>query len=87
VNWELRRVNLSLTIREHHRISPSGSPRKPERHLRWSRVSIYPSGGVSDMSVDNVRPEVNLLFAFTLTIAGAIAVGLPMAITIIWVCS
>jgi hypothetical protein len=50
-------------------------------------TSVYPSGGVSDMSVDNVRPEVNLLFAFTLTIAGAIAVGLPMAIAIIWVCS
>jgi hypothetical protein len=42
---------------------------------------------MSDMSVDNVRPEVNLLFAFTLTIAGVIAVGLPTAITIIWVCS
>jgi hypothetical protein len=43
--------------------------------------------GVSDMSVDHVRPEVNLLFAFTLTIAGAIAVGLPMAVAIIWICA
>jgi hypothetical protein len=48
-------------------------------------ISISP--GVSDMLVDNVRPEANLLFAFTLTIAGTIAVGLPMAIAIIWVCS
>jgi hypothetical protein len=39
------------------------------------------------MSIDNVRPEVNPLFAFTLTIAGIIALGLPMAILIIWVCS
>jgi hypothetical protein len=39
------------------------------------------------MSVDNVRPEANLLFAFTLTIAGAFAAGLPMALAIIWVCS
>jgi hypothetical protein len=50
-------------------------------------ISIFPSGGVRDMSVDNVRPAINLLFAFTLTIIGAIAVGLPMAIAIIWVCS
>ena len=39
------------------------------------------------MSIDNVRPEINLLSAFTLTIAGAIAAGLPMAVAIIWVLS
>jgi hypothetical protein len=39
------------------------------------------------MPTVNVRSEVNLLFAFTSTIAGTIAVGLPMAIAIIWVCS
>jgi hypothetical protein len=50
-------------------------------------ISIYPNGGVSDMSVDNVRPEVNPLFAFALTIASAIGIALPMAIAIIWVCS
>jgi hypothetical protein len=50
-------------------------------------IAISPSSGVSDMSVDNVRPQENLLFAFTLTIAGTIAVGLPMTIAIIWVCS
>jgi len=43
--------------------------------------------GVSGMSIDNVRPEPNLLSAFTLTIVGAFAVGLPMAVAIIWVCS
>jgi hypothetical protein len=32
------------------------------------------------MSVDNVRPEANPLFAFTLMIGGAFAAGLPMAI-------
>ncbi len=39
------------------------------------------------MSVDNLRPEVNLLSAFTLMIVGALATGLPMALAIIWVCS
>jgi hypothetical protein len=42
--------------------------------------------GVTDMSL-HARPELNPFFAFTLTIAGTIAVGLPMAIVIIWVCS
>jgi hypothetical protein len=39
------------------------------------------------MSVDNVRPEVNLLLAFTLTIVVAFAAALPMALAIVWVCS
>ncbi len=39
------------------------------------------------MSLDNARPEENLLIAFTLTIAGAVAAGLPMAVAIIWICS
>ena len=39
------------------------------------------------MSLDNARPEANLLFAFTLMIVGAFAAGLPMAVAIIWVCS
>jgi hypothetical protein len=39
------------------------------------------------MSIDNVRREVNLLSAFTLTIVGALAAGLPMAVAIIWLCS
>jgi hypothetical protein len=39
------------------------------------------------MSADNARPEANPLFAFTLMIVGAFAAGLPMAVTIILVCS
>ena len=39
------------------------------------------------MSLDNVRPEANLLSAFTLTIIGAFAAGLPMAVAIVWICS
>jgi hypothetical protein len=39
------------------------------------------------MSVDNVRPEANPLFAFTLMIFGAFTAGLPMAVAIIWICS
>ena len=38
------------------------------------------------MSVDNVR-HVNLLSAFTSTIAAAFVAALPMALVIIWVCS
>jgi hypothetical protein len=39
------------------------------------------------MSVDNVRPELNFLSAFSMAIVGAFAMGLPMAVVIIWVCS
>ena len=39
------------------------------------------------MSVENVRPEVNLLTAFTLTIVVTFAAALPTALAIIWVCS
>jgi hypothetical protein len=39
------------------------------------------------MSTGNVRPEANLLSAFTSTIIGAFAGGLPIAVVIIWVCS
>ncbi len=39
------------------------------------------------MSVDNVCPEANPLFAFTLMIVGVFAAGLPMAVAIILVCS
>ncbi|SIN89047.1 hypothetical protein [Bradyrhizobium sp. Ash2021] len=37
--------------------------------------------------LDKVQPEANLLSAFTATIAVALALGLPMAVAIIWVCS
>jgi hypothetical protein len=41
----------------------------------------------SSMLVGKARPEMNLLLAFTLSIAGALAAGLPMALVIIWACS
>jgi hypothetical protein len=49
--------------------------------------SIDPRDGASDMSVDNVGPEADPLFAFTLVIVGAFTAGLPMAVAIIWICS
>jgi hypothetical protein len=58
-----------------HRVRPGGG------------FSIYLRVGVSDMSIDNVRSEANPFFAFTLMIVSAFAVGLPLAIAIIWVCS
>jgi hypothetical protein len=39
------------------------------------------------MSTGKPRTEVSLLSAFALTIVGAFAAGLPMALAIIWVCS
>jgi hypothetical protein len=39
------------------------------------------------MPVDKLRPEANLLSAFTFTIVGAFAAGLPMAVAIVWICS
>jgi hypothetical protein len=39
------------------------------------------------MSRRGVQVEDNLLSAFALTIGGALGVGLPMALVIIWVCS
>jgi hypothetical protein len=37
--------------------------------------------------LDKAQPEENLLSAFASTIAVALALGLPMAVAIIWVCS
>ena len=39
------------------------------------------------MSLPSVRPEVNLLSEFVLAIFGALGLGLPIAIAIIWICS
>jgi len=79
-----------LTISGQHRTSPFWTRVASGNHHRiraGGGFSIYPRGGVSDMSLDNVRPEANLLSAFTLTIFGAFAAGLPMAVAIVWVCS
>jgi hypothetical protein len=37
--------------------------------------------------LDKVQPRGNLLSAFSSTIAVALALGLPMALAIIWLCS
>jgi hypothetical protein len=39
------------------------------------------------MSRREVQAEENLLSAFVLMIGGALGVGLPMALVIIWICS
>ena len=36
------------------------------------------------MSTGRLRPELNLLTEFTMAIAGAFVLGLPMAFAIIW---
>jgi len=37
--------------------------------------------------LDKAQSELDLLFAFASTIADALAIGLPMAVVIIWICS
>jgi hypothetical protein len=39
------------------------------------------------MLVEKARRGTNLLSEFSLMIVGALVVGLPMALAIIWVCS
>jgi hypothetical protein len=39
------------------------------------------------MSISNAHSEENLIVAFTLAIAGALAGALPMTLIIIWICS
>jgi len=58
----------------------------PSPHRPGGGFFIFPNGA-SSMSADKAYPEANLLSEFTLAIAGAFAVGLPMALAIIWVCS
>jgi hypothetical protein len=44
------------------------------------------SGGETGMLANKARSEKSLLSEFTLMIVGALAVGLPMALAVIWVC-
>jgi hypothetical protein len=60
---------------------------KPSPHSTVGGFSIGPRDGASDMSADNVRPEANPLFAFTLVVVSAFTMGLPMPVAIIWICS
>ena len=39
------------------------------------------------MSLPDVRPRANLLSEFVMSILSALALGIPIAITIIWICS
>ena len=64
---------------EHHPFVPSG-------HVGASEKPPQPWSGTMP-ELDKVQPEVSLLSAFSSTIAVALALGLPMALAIIWVCS
>ena len=37
--------------------------------------------------LNKAQPELDLLFAFASTIGAALAMGLPMAVLIIWICA
>jgi hypothetical protein len=82
-------INMLLTISVHYWNVRSGHSVRARGRHRIVPVTAFgfPRSGAISMSVDNVRPELNLLTAFTLTIAVAFAAALPMALAIIWVCS
>ena len=84
-----RTINTPLTISAHHSSVPSRRSARSSEPPRFVSVaaSDFRSVGARCMSVDEVRPKVNLLGEFTLAIVGAFAMGLPMAVAIIWVCS
>ena len=83
-------VNTPSTMSEHHSFVPSGhvgasekpSPLCPGDGFLPSEPW---SGAMSEL--DKVQPKGNLLSAFSSMIAVALALGLPMALAIIWVCS
>jgi hypothetical protein len=39
------------------------------------------------MSLPDVRPQASLLTEFALAILGALGLGVPIALAIIWICS
>lgn len=84
-------VNTSLTMSEHHSFVPSGhvcASEKPSPFCPGDGFFSFSEPWSRAMSeLDKVQPGVNLLSAFTSTIAVALALGLPMAVAIIWVCS
>ena len=68
----------------------------PALLTRRLRFIVHPLGdgrcswgldGVTVMTKRELQVEDNLLSAFAITIGGALGVGLPMALVIIWLCS
>ena len=84
-------VNILLTMFEDgSSVLFEHSVREGEAVAASSRWPLHlPSGGVGAMyeKLDKVQPEVNMLAGLASTIVSAFAVGLPMAVAIIWFCS
>jgi hypothetical protein len=59
--------------------------REPSRH-RPGDGFCFLRNGENSMSLERLRPEVNLLTEFSLAVAAALVLGLPMALAIIWIC-
>jgi hypothetical protein len=89
-NIAMLMVNATLTIPAHSSTAPSGK-RACEARSRHRIVPVtafcLPRNGENGMSQERLRPEVNLLTEFSLVVAGAFVLGLPMALAIIWICS
>ena len=53
----------------------------------WARGNARGAPWSNGMSGREVQADVNVLSAFALMIGGALGIGLPITLIIIWVCS
>jgi hypothetical protein len=84
-------VNHLLTITPQHRLIEE-SPRALVRRRKidrssWGRAEARGAPRSNVMSSPDVRYQANLLSEFVLAIFGALGLGVPIAVAIIWICS
>jgi hypothetical protein len=83
-------VNLLLTITPQHPVIEESSGSWSEDAIdssSWGRAAARGAPRSNVMSLPDVRPQANLLSEFVLAILSALGLGVPIAITIIWICS
>jgi hypothetical protein len=83
IEAQIALVRASLHFENRHDLAPSRAFYRSSLGDGLMPVGALWSNGMSGREVQ----AGNLLSAFALTIAGALGVGLPMALVIIWVCS
>lgn len=83
-------INQLLTISAQHldieKTSGSWSEHEIDRSS-WGRADARGAPRSNVMSLPDVRPQANLLSEFVMAILSAFGLGVPIAITIIWICS
>lgn len=83
-------VNQLLTISAQHSDIKKTSGSRSEHEIdrsSWGRADARGAPRSNVMSLPDVRPQANLLSEFFMSILSALALGIPIAITIIWICS